>query len=98
MQSAWKREPTMPTFTLDMGRSRVTLAPSRLPGLQRHASDPAARRLHVSQRLRQADLGREIRGVREVAQQMEVMRGAGRLRFGVDLAQELLALVARKRG
>src|SRR6266516_2806628 len=88
IQSAWKREPMIPILTLD-----TRLRPSRLIGLQWYTPYPFAGRHDVPQCLRHADLGRKVGLQRQLANEREVMLGPCLLRFGVDLAQELLALV-----
>src|SRR5215217_2659693 len=92
MQSAWKREPTIPIFTfvtrwpsgLGSGRS----CPRRLPRRKRHASYPLSRHERPPPRLRHADLRREVGAHGELAHEREPVRAAGMTGLAVDVAKQ----------
>src|SRR5215207_1355898 len=89
MQSAWKREPTIPIFTFVTIRSPYRCArssPRRLSGCERHASYPLPRHERPPPRFSHADLRREVRAYRELANEREVV-AVGAQRHRVDLAQ-----------
>src|SRR4029079_1059527 len=75
MQSAWKREPTIPTFTFDISVSligvRASSRPRGLTRLEGRAADPFARHEDPASRLRHPDLGGEVRLQREIAHENE---------------------------
>src|SRR5450759_1796393 len=77
MQSAWKREPTIPIFTFGTMsspvRRRPTSSPRRLSRCERDASDPFAGNHDVAERLRQPDLGGEEGLKREFTDESEIM-------------------------
>src|SRR4051812_24326066 len=92
MQSAWNRDPTIPIFTLVIACAPGPSCPCGLTGLERGAAHPLARHHDPPPRLRHPDLGREVRPLREIAHEIEVVSVPLRLCLGIDRAQQFLAL------
>jgi len=70
---------------------------SALAGLQWHAAHPLAGRHHVTQRVRHADLRREVGLQRQLSYEREVVFSARGYRFAVYPAQPILAIGLRHR-
>src|ERR1700674_4698353 len=96
-----RRTREIPTMREIKPGQKVRLArrscPRRLSWRQRNAAHPFPGNHYVAEGLRHPNLGREIGLKRKLANQSEVVCGAGPLCRGVDLAQHLLSLLLRKR-